>query len=37
MIKEKSLTRWEAISLMVGAGIGAGIMAVPFLAEKVGL
>ena len=36
MIKEKSLTRWEAISLMVGAGIGAGIMAVPFLAEKVG-
>lgn len=36
MIKEESLTRWEAISLMVGAGIGAGIMAVPFLAEKVG-
>ncbi|MCD4803064.1 MAG: hypothetical protein K8R16_08990 [Anaerolineales bacterium] len=36
MIKEQSLTRWEAISLMVGAGIGAGIMAVPFLAEKVG-
>lgn len=36
MIKRQSLTRWEAISLMVGAGIGAGIMAVPFLAEKVG-
>ena len=36
MIKEQSLTRTEATSLMVGAGIGAGIMAVPFLAEKVG-
>ncbi len=31
------LTRWEATSLMVGAGVGAGIMAVPFLAESVGL
>ena len=36
MIKDQSLTRTEATSLMVGAGIGAGIMAVPFLAEKVG-
>ena len=36
MINEESLTRTEATSLMVGAGIGAGIMAVPFLAEKVG-
>lgn len=27
----------EATSLTVGAGVGAGIMAVPFLAEKVGL
>ena len=36
MNKGQSLTRWEATSLMVGAGIGAGIMAVPFLAEKVG-
>lgn len=31
------LTRWEAISLMVGAGVGAGIMAVPYLAASVGL
>ncbi|MCJ7432860.1 MAG: hypothetical protein MUO77_05165 [Anaerolineales bacterium] len=31
------LTQWEAISLMVGAGVGAGIMAVPFLAERVGI
>ena len=28
---------WGATSLMVGAGVGAGIMAVPFLAERVGL
>lgn len=31
------LTRWEATSLMVGAGVGAGIMAVPYLAQSVGL
>lgn len=31
------LTRWEATSLMVGAGVGAGIMAVPYLAREVGL
>ena len=36
-MKEHPLTRWEATSLMVGAGVGAGIMAVPFLAERVGL
>jgi amino acid permease len=36
-MKGHSLTRWEATSLMVGAGVGAGIMAVPFLAERVGL
>ena len=36
-MKEHSLTRWEATSLMVGAGVGAGIMAVPYLAERVGL
>ncbi len=36
-MKTRLLTRWEAISLMVGAGVGAGIMAVPFLAERVGL
>ena len=30
------LTQWEAISLMVGAGVGAGIMAVPYLTERVG-
>ena len=34
---EKRLTQWEATSLMVGAGVGAGIMAVPFLTERVGL
>jgi amino acid permease len=32
-----TLTPLRATSLMVGAGIGAGIMAVPFLAERVGL
>ena len=36
-MKNKQLTQWEAISLMVGAGVGAGIMAVPFLAERVGI
>jgi amino acid permease len=34
---ERRLTQWEATSLMVGAGVGAGIMAVPYLAERVGL
>jgi amino acid permease len=34
---EHRLTQWEATSLMVGAGVGAGIMAVPFLTVKVGL
>lgn len=33
---EHRLTQWEATSLMVGAGVGAGIMAVPFLTERVG-
>ena len=36
-MEEHRLTRWEATSLMVGAGVGAGVMAVPYLAEKVGL
>jgi amino acid permease len=36
-VKNHLLTQWEATSLMVGAGVGAGIMAVPFLAERVGL
>jgi len=36
-MEEHPLTRREAYSLMVGAGVGAGIMAVPFLAEHVGL
>lgn len=31
------MSRWEATSLMVGAGVGAGIMAVPYLADRVGL
>jgi amino acid permease len=34
---EHRLTPWEATSLTVGAGVGAGIMAVPVLAERVGL
>jgi len=36
-VSERRLTPWEATSLMVGAGVGAGIMAVPALAERVGL
>ena len=36
-MKTRRLTFWEATSLMVGAGVGAGIMAVPYLAERVGL
>lgn len=36
-MKKNLLTQWEATSLMVGAGVGAGIMAVPYLAESVGL
>jgi amino acid permease len=35
-MNEQRLTQWEAISLMVGAGVGAGIMAVPYLAMQVG-
>ena len=31
-MEKHRLTRWEATSLMVGAGVGAGIMAVPYLA-----
>lgn len=30
------LTFWQATSLMVGAGVGAGIMAIPFLAAQTG-
>ena len=33
---ERRLTFWEATSLMVGAGVGAGIMAVPYLAARTG-
>ncbi|HMN13133.1 MAG TPA: aromatic amino acid transport family protein [Bellilinea sp.] len=36
-MREHELSQWEAISLMVGAGVGAGIMAVPYLAQTVGL
>ena len=36
-MNERQLTSWEATALMVGAGVGAGIMAVPFLAQRVGL
>ncbi|MGE5409041.1 MAG: aromatic amino acid transport family protein, partial [Syntrophothermus sp.] len=31
------LSFWQATFLMVGAGVGAGIMAVPYLAERAGL
>lgn len=34
---DRRFSFWEATSLMVGAGVGAGIMAVPSLAERVGL
>ena len=36
-MNERQLTSWEATALMVGAGVGAGIMAVPYLAQRVGL
>jgi amino acid permease len=36
-MKNRRFGSWEATSLMVGAGVGAGIMAVPYLAERVGL
>jgi amino acid permease len=34
---DRRLGFWGATALMVGAGVGAGIMAVPYLAERVGL
>ncbi len=36
-MNQHRLSQWEAISLMVGAGVGAGIMAVPYLTVQVGL
>ena len=36
-MKSRRMGFWGATSLMVGAGVGAGIMAVPYLAERVGL
>jgi amino acid permease len=36
-METRQLTFWEATSLMVGAGVGAGIMAVPYLASRAGL
>jgi amino acid permease len=35
-VTQKRLTFWEATFLMVGAGVGAGIMAVPYLASRTG-
>jgi amino acid permease len=35
-VNERQLTPLRATALMVGAGVGAGIMAVPYLAERVG-
>jgi amino acid permease len=36
-VGERRLTFWEATSVMVGAGVGAGIMAVPYLADQTGV
>ncbi|HPH98109.1 MAG TPA: aromatic amino acid transport family protein [Anaerolineaceae bacterium] len=36
-MNQHRLSQWEAVSLMVGAGVGAGIMAVPYLTVQVGL
>lgn len=36
-MKEKHLSFWEASSIIAGYGVGGGIMAVPYLAEKNGL
>ncbi|HNV34293.1 MAG TPA: aromatic amino acid transport family protein [Bacillota bacterium] len=33
----KSITDFEAVAIVAGNGIGAGVMAVPYLASKVGL
>ena len=35
-MEEKKLTFWEATSLVMGAGVGAGILAVPYLASLTG-
>jgi amino acid permease len=35
-VGHERLSFWEATSLMVGAGVGAGIMAVPYLAARTG-
>ena len=35
-MNERQLTPLRATALMVGAGVGAGIMAVPYLADRVG-
>ena len=35
-MEEKKLTFWEASSLVMGAGVGAGILAVPYLASLTG-
>jgi amino acid permease len=34
---DRRFGRFEATALMVGAGVGAGVMAVPFLAAEIGL
>lgn len=36
-MKEKKLSFWEASSIITGYGVGGGIMAVPFLADRNGL
>jgi len=35
-MEAKRLTFWEASSLIMGAGVGAGILAVPYLASLSG-
>lgn len=34
---KKSLTVWEASCIITGFGIGAGVMSIPYLANKIGL
>ena len=34
MKRENTLSFWEATSIIIGHGIGAGILSVPYLASK---
>ena len=35
--QENTLTLWQSASIITGYGIGGGVMAMPYLAEKNGL